>query len=187
GRNLDHPRREVDSDDLPVGPNLFRQDAGQRARAAGKIDDSHPGSRRGQLEHSHPSSSLSPGHDALQAFLICLRVAAENAGKELLRFHRVRSRHSRSSVAATRIASPLVLPTTWMPTGSPSTGAGRATTGCPVVLKGRVNRASGSRTSPPAVMSGAVIEVAGSISASISLIARCAPSRRRGSIATALS
>jgi len=54
---------------------------------------------------------------------------------------------------------------------------GGPTAGWPVVLKGRVNRASGSRASLPAATGGATIAVAGSRRASISSIDRCAAAR----------
>src|SRR6185503_14898835 len=107
----------------------------------------HARSRAGQLEHPHPPAGLAPLHHVLEAPLVSLGVAAEDRREELLRLHATRARHRCSSQAAAATAPALVRPTTWMPTGRPLTGAGRVTTGWPVVLKGRVKRESGSRTS----------------------------------------
>src|SRR5206468_13108185 len=137
--------------------------------------------------HAQPAARLAPLHDLGEPCLIGLAVAAENCRVALLGLHAAGLRRSRSSHIAAASAPALVRPTTWMPTGSPLTGAGSDTTGWPVRLNGRVYRASGSRASLPVVTGGATIAVVGRISASTSDIDACAAACRPGRAARASS
>src|SRR6266568_2289923 len=184
---LDHPRREIDADDLAARSDELGDWPAQDARTAREIQDPHPRSGPRELDHPCPAARFAAGHDLVQAPLVSLGVTAEHARKEILRFHEASRCHSRSSQPAAEIASPLVRLTTWIPTGRPSTGAGMTTTGWPVVLKGRVNRVSGSRASLPASTDGATIAVAGTSRASIPSIAFIASFRNRGHATSASS
>jgi len=134
----DHPGGQVYADDLAVRRHHLRQSPAQGSRSASKIQDSHAGSGRDELERAPAAGGFAAGHDVLEAALIGESVAAEDRGEQLLGLHASSVFHRFSSHAAAPIAALLVRPTTWMPTGSPRTGAGSVTTGWPVVLKGRV-------------------------------------------------
>src|SRR5207245_5027272 len=170
---LDHSFRQVDADQLPVRRDQGGDWLAQGAGAAGKVEDSHPRAEVQQLDDALPAARLFARHDAVEPPLVGGRIPAEHRGEELLRFHAL---HSCSNHAATRRVSVLVTPATWMPTGSPLTGAGRTATGWCVVLKGRVKRDSGSRMSLAVSIGGAATAVAGRISASKPSIARPAAS-----------
>src|ERR1700674_5192786 len=180
--HLDHSRRKVDSDDLATGGDLLREAPGEGRRPARQVEHTHARLHVDQLKNSQPAAGLAPRHHLLDALLVGQSVAAEYRRKKLFRFHGVRFCHSRSSHRAALSVSALVRPTTCMPTGRAprGTGAGSATTGWPVVLNGRVNRASGSRTSSRAPTSGATIAVAGRSRASTFSIASSAAAMRRG-------
>src|SRR5712692_3945549 len=186
-RQLDHPAREVDAYHLSVRRHQRGEPPAEVARTAGKVEDAHSGPRLDKLDHARAPPRFAVGHDAFESLLVRLGMAAEDVRKELLRLHGRRPCHSISNVAATPIVEELVRPTTWIPTGNPVVGAGKHTTGCPVVLKGRVNRVSGSRTSSPALTGGATIAVAGTMRASMPSMARRAASRSRGSASRAAS
>src|SRR5258708_14117083 len=191
--DIDHPGREVDADDLATGRPLLCKTPAQRPWPASQVEHAHARQDVAQLEHTQAAARFAPLHHLLDALLVGQRVPPEQRREELLRFHGVKFFHSRSSQSAALSASTLVRPTTCIPTGSPprGTGAGSATTGWPVVLNGRVKRASGSRTSSPAPTGGATIAVAGSSKASTPSIACCASackwgrSRRASSESTA--
>jgi len=131
--HLDHPRREINTDHLTVGRNLFGETPAQRTRPACEVQHAHAGLRIDELEDPQASPGLAPRHHLLDALLVGDRVASEDCREQLLRFHSrvhgARFCHSRSSQRAALRVSPLVRPTTCIPTGSPRTGAGSATTG----------------------------------------------------------
>src|SRR5438874_3307486 len=177
-RQRDHSFREVHTDERAVGPDQGGKgpDQGgkglaQRARTAREVQDAHARLQLQQLHHSLPAKRFLARHDAVQPLLVRGGVPAEHRGEQVFRLHPL---HSLSNQAAARRVSELVRPATWMPTGSPPTGTGTTATGWSVVLKGRVKRDSGSRTSWALAMGGATIAVAGRISASTCSIARSA-------------
>src|SRR4029077_16708727 len=179
-RQGDHPRGQVDADHLSARHHHRRHSPAQGARAAREIEDFHPRPRIDQLESAPAAQRLAAGHDLLQPLLVGDSVTAENRGEQILGLHASSVFPLCSSQAAALRASLLVLPTTWIPTGNPRTGAGRQTTGWPEVLNGRVYRVTGSRTSVPTPMVGATTALAGSTSASTPCMARIAASRGKG-------
>src|SRR2546422_8310743 len=166
---LDHSFRQVDADQLPARRDQGGDWLAQGARAASKVEDSHPRAEVQQLDDALPAARLFARHDAVEPLLVGRSIPAEHRGEELLRFHAF---HSCSNHAAARRVSVLVTPATWMPTGRPLTGAGSTATGWCVVLKGRGKPDSASRVSLGASVVGGTAPVARTISPSTSSIPR---------------
>src|SRR5438445_3264693 len=184
---LDHPQGEVDPNHLAARRDPRCKGPRHVARTASEVEDPHPGPRFDHVDHALPAARLAARHDLVQSPLIIGGVAAEYPWIEFLGLQAESLFHSRSSQSAAPRVSALVLPATWIPTGSPADGPGNETTGCPVVLKGRVNRARGSRTSPAALIGGATIAVVGRRRASRPSMACWACRRKRGSAVSASS
>jgi len=116
-RHLDHPQREVDADDLATWRHSRREPDGQVARPAREVENAHPRPGVDGVEHPMPPARLAARHDLVESAVVRLRVPAEDRRVQVFRLHR----QDLSSQAAARSAPALVRPTTWMPTGRPST------------------------------------------------------------------